>query len=127
MRALDTSIGAVFGEAETDNEATTVRGLAASRGSYTGTARVIHSPEEFARLQPGDVLVTVSTTESFNTVLPLLGALVTDSGGLLSHAAIVSREFGIPSVVGTRDATTLIPDGALVRVTGDSGEVEVMG
>jgi pyruvate,water dikinase len=73
------------------------------------------------------VLVTVSTTESFNTVLPLLGALVTDSGGLLSHAAIVSREFGIPSVVGTRDATILIPDGALVRVTGDSGEVEVMG
>jgi pyruvate,water dikinase len=127
MRALDTSIGAVFGEAETESESTTVRGIAASPGSYTGTARVIHGPEEFARLHPGDVLVTVSTTESFNTVLPLLGALVTDSGGLLSHAAIVSREYGIPGVVGTRDATTLIPDGALVRVTGESGEVEVMG
>jgi pyruvate,water dikinase len=127
MRALDTSIGALFGEAETDSEPTTVRGIAASPGSHTGTARVIYGPEEFARLQPGDVLVTVSTTESFNTVLPLLGALVTDSGGLLSHAAIVSREYGIPGVVGTRDATTLIPDGALVRVAGESGEVEVMG
>jgi pyruvate,water dikinase len=127
MRALDTSIGALFGEGESESEATTVRGIAASPGSYTGIARVIYDPEEFARLQPGDVLVTVSTTESFNAVLPLLGALVTDSGGLLSHAAIVSREFGIPGVVGTRDATTLIPDGALVRVAGESGEVEVMG
>jgi pyruvate,water dikinase len=127
MRALDTAIGALYGEAETDSEPTTVRGIAASPGSYTGTARVIHDPQEFARLHPGDVLVTVSTTEAFNTVLPLLGALVTDSGGLLSHAAIVSREFGIPGVVGTRDATTLIPDGALVRVAGKSGEVEVMG
>jgi phosphohistidine swiveling domain-containing protein len=127
MRALDTSIGALFGEAEIESEPATVRGIAASPGTYTGTARVIYGPEEFARLQPGDVLVTVSTTESFNTVLPLLGALVTDSGGLLSHAAIVSREYGIPGVVGTRDATTLIHDGALVRVVGDSGEVEVMG
>jgi pyruvate,water dikinase len=127
MRALDTAIGALYAEAETDSEPTTVRGIAVSPGSYTGTARVIHSPEEFALLQPGDVLVTVSTTESFNAVLPLIGALVTDSGGLLSHAAIVSREFGIPGVVGTRDATTLIPDGALVRVAGDSGEVQVMG
>jgi pyruvate,water dikinase len=127
MHALNTSIGALFGEAETESEPTTVRGIAASPGSYTGTARVIYGPEEFALLQPGDVLVTVSTTESFNTVLPLLGGLVTDSGGLLSHAAIVSREYGIPGVVGTRDATTLIPDGALVRVAGDSGEVQVMG
>jgi rifampicin phosphotransferase len=60
-------------------------------------------------------------------VLPLLGALVTDSGGLLSHAAIVSREYGIPGVVGTRDATTLIHDGALVRVDGAAGAVEILG
>ena len=126
MRALDTAIGALFGEAETESEPTTVRGIAASPGSFTGPARVIHGPEEFALLQPGDALVTVSTTESFNAVLPLIGALVTDSGGLLSHAAIVSREFGIPGVVGTCDATTLIPDGALIQVAGDTGEVQVM-
>ena len=69
----------------------------------------------------GDVLVTATTTESFNIVLPLLGAIVTDSGGLLSHAAIVSREYGIPGVVGCRDATALIADGARVRVDGDRG------
>ena len=127
MRALGTSIDALFGEAEVDSEPAVVRGVGASPGTYTGTARVINSPEEFTRLRQGDVLVTVSTTESFNTVLPLLGALVTDSGGLLSHAAIVSREYGIPGVVGTRDATALVPDGALVRVTGDTGEVEILG
>ena len=58
-------------------------------------------------------------------MLPLLGALVTDSGGLLSHAAIVSREYGIPGVVGCRDATALIADGARVRVDGTAGEVVV--
>jgi rifampicin phosphotransferase len=126
MRALDTAIGTLYGEAEVDSEPATVRGIAASPGTYTGTARVISGPEQFVRLQPGDVLVAVSTTESFNTVLPLLGALVTDSGGLLSHAAIVSREYGIPGVVGTHDATTLINDGALVRVDGRIGAVEIL-
>jgi len=58
--------------------------------------------------------------------LALLGAIVTDAGGLLSHAAIVSREFGIPSVVGTRQGTSLITDGARVRVDGDAGEVTVL-
>jgi rifampicin phosphotransferase len=56
----------------------------------------------------------------------LLGAIVTDSGGLLSHAAIVAREYGIPSVVGTREATAIIPEGARVRVDGSAGEVAVM-
>jgi pyruvate,water dikinase len=76
-------------------------------------------------LQRGDVLVTPTTTESFNIVLPLLGAIVTDAGGLLSHAAIVSREYGIPGVVGCRDATALIADGSQVRVDGTAGEVFV--
>lgn len=72
------------------------------------------------------MLVTGSTSEAFNVVLPLVGAIVTDSGGLLSHAAIVSREFGIPGVVGSREATQLIPDGARVRVDGAAGEVTVL-
>ena len=59
-------------------------------------------------------------------VLPLLGAIVTDRGGQLSHAAIVAREFGIPAVVGTRDATSTIPDGATVQVDGSAGEVRVV-
>ena len=59
-------------------------------------------------------------------VLPLLGAIVTDRGGQLSHAAIVAREYGIPAVVGTREATTMFPDGARVRVNGDKGEVQLL-
>ena len=76
--------------------------------------------------QEGDILVTKATTAAFNTVLPLLGAIVTDRGGLLSHAAIVSREYGIPAVVGCTDATTRIPDSARVRVDGEAGEAAIV-
>ena len=92
---------------------------------YEGPARRVSGPTEFDRIVQGDVLVTESTTEAFNILLPLLGAIVTDSGGLLSHSAIVAREYGIPGVVGTRDATDRIPDGTRVRVDGDAGEVTV--
>ena len=68
-----------------------------------------------------------ATTEAFNILLPLLGAIVTDNGGLLSHSAIVAREYGIPGVVGTREATERIADGTLVRVDGTAGEVTVLG
>ena len=105
----------------------TTPGLAASGGSYEGTARRIAGPHEFDRIEQGDVLVTESTTEAFNILLPLLGGIITDAGGLLSHAAIVAREYGIPGVVGTREGTQLIADGTRVRVDGDKGEVVVLG
>jgi pyruvate,water dikinase len=126
MEATGIALGAVFGSAETEHEETMLRGLAASTGVYEGTARLIEGPTEFGRIEQGDVLVTVSTTEAFNILLPLLGAIVTDSGGLLSHSAIVAREYGIPGVVGTRDATTRIADGARLRVDGNAGEVTVL-
>jgi pyruvate,water dikinase len=87
----------------------------------------VSGPSEFDRIVKGDVLITEATSEAFNILLPLLGALVTDTGGLLSHPAIVSREYGIPGVVGTRDATDRIADGVRVRVDGDRGEVTVLG
>ena len=127
MEATGIALGAVFGSAETEHEETMLRGLAASTGVYEGTARLIEGPTEFGRIEQGDVLVTVSTTEAFNILLPLLGAIVTDSGGLLSHSAIVAREYGIPGVVGTREATTRIADGARVRVDGTTGEVTLLG
>jgi pyruvate,water dikinase len=104
-----------------------LRGLAASGGVYEGPVRRVSGPADFDRIVKGDVLLTESTTEAFNILLPLLGAIVTDSGGLLSHSAIVAREYGIPGVVGTRDATDRISDGARVRVDGDAGEVTVLG
>jgi rifampicin phosphotransferase len=126
VRASMATGEAMFGTATAPNEPRRLRGIGASPGSFAGIARVIFSPADFGRLQSGDILVTPSTTESFNIVLPLLGAIVTDTGGLLSHAAIVSRELGIPGVVGTREASKQIADGAALRVDGLTGEVFVL-
>jgi rifampicin phosphotransferase len=123
MRATGIVIDAMFGSSQEEHEEDKLRGLAASGGTYEGPARRVAGPTEFDRIQKGDVLVTECTTEAFNILLPLLGAVVTDSGGLLSHPAIVAREYGIPGVVGTRDATDRIPDGQRVTVDGDAGEV----
>jgi len=127
MRATIIALGALFGSSEAQHDTDLLRGLAASPGIYEGPARLVSGPAEFNRIVQGDILVTVSTSEAFNILLPLLGAIVTDSGGLLSHSAIVAREYGIPGVVGTRDATERIPDGSRVRVDGSAGEVIVLG
>ncbi|MCS5693137.1 PEP-utilizing enzyme [Cyanobium sp. FGCU-6] len=127
MRATGLALAALFGSSEAPHEEHRLRGLAASPGIYEGPARLITRSTEFDRIQRGDVLVTASTTEAFNILLPLLGAIVTDSGGLLSHSAIVAREFGIPGVVGTRQATAVIADGQRLRVDGTAGTVTVIG
>jgi pyruvate,water dikinase len=93
---------------------------------YEGTARVIADAADFGRIKKGDILVARSTSPYFNAVLPLVGAIVTDRGGQLCHAAIVSREYGIPGVVGTREATAIIRDGARIRVDGGAGSVEIL-
>ncbi len=126
MRAMGIVIDAMFGSSTAKHEEHVLRGLAASGGIYAGPARRVSGPSDFGRIQQGDVLVTESTSEAFNILLPLLGAIVTDSGGLLSHSAIVAREYGIPGVVGTREATDRIPDGVRVRVNGDAAEVTVL-
>jgi pyruvate,water dikinase len=117
----------LFGEADEANSETVLHGLSVNDGTYEGTARLVKDSSDFAKIMQGDVLVTRNTSPYFNVVLPLLGAIVTDRGGQLSHAAIVAREYGIPGVVGTRDATTTIPDGARVRVDGATGEVHLLG
>jgi pyruvate,water dikinase len=127
MRAIFISLGHLFGSSQAEHEEKVLFGLAASKGVYEGPARRVSGPSEFGRISKGDVLVTESTTEAFNILLPLLGGIITDNGGLLSHAAIVSREYGIPGVVGTREATQRIGDGVLVRVDGDAGEVTLLG
>jgi pyruvate,water dikinase len=126
MRALGISLGHLFGSSQAQNEEKVLYGLAASKGVYQGPARRVSGPSEFGRIVKGDVLVTESTTEAFNILLPLLGGIVTDNGGLLSHAAIVAREYGIPGVVGTREGTQRITDGMRVKVDGDAGEVTVL-
>jgi rifampicin phosphotransferase len=127
MRATFIALHHLFGSSAAQNEQKMLYGLAASKGSYEGPARRVSTSAEFGRIARGDVLVTESTSEAFNILLPLLGAIVTDNGGLLSHAAIVAREYGIPGVVGTREATERIADGVRVRVDGDAGVVTVLG
>jgi phosphohistidine swiveling domain-containing protein len=127
MRATGIALDSLFGSSEAEHEHDLLRGLAASPGVYEGPARRVAGPAEFGRIVQGDVLLTPATTEAFNILLPLLGAIVTDNGGLLSHSAIVAREYGIPGVVGTREATERIADGTLVRVDGTAGEVTVLG
>jgi pyruvate,water dikinase len=100
-----------------------LKGFAVSPGSYEGPVRVIRNIEELPTVRKGEVLVAPSTGAAFNVVLPLIGALVTERGGVLSHAAIVSREYGLPGIVGCVGAATKLKTGMRVRVDGDTGEV----
>ena len=100
-----------------------LKGFGVSAGVYEGPVRLIRDVEELPTVQQGEVLVASSTGSTFNVVLPLIGALVTERGGVLSHAAIVSREYGLPGIVGCVGATTRLKTGMRVRVDGDKGEV----
>jgi rifampicin phosphotransferase len=127
---LETAIGmgvaGIWSESSAPSEARLVRGLGVSAGLAEGIARVVHDVNGFGKLQQGDILVTRSTTAAFNVVLPLLAGIVTDRGGTLSHSAIVAREYGIPAVVGSREATRLIPDGSRIRIDGTLGEAVIL-
>jgi pyruvate,water dikinase len=100
-------------------------GLPASSGSYAGPVRVIHGESEFDQLHPGDVLVCPITSPVWSVLFPQVGALVTDTGGILSHPAIIAREYGIPAVVATGNATSVLCDGQLATVDGSAGTVRV--
>lgn len=100
-----------------------IKGVAAAPGSYTGTVRVILDETEFDKIEPGDVLVCPITSPVWSIIFPSVGALVTDTGGILSHPAIISREYGIPAVVATANATELLKDGQVVTVDGGAGTV----
>jgi pyruvate,water dikinase len=103
-----------------------VRGHAGSPGKATGTARVISSIAEADRLQKGDVLVAETTAPPWTPLFGTAAAVVTDTGGILSHCAVVAREYRIPAVVGTRTATARIRDGQRVEVDGDEGIVRLV-
>jgi phosphohistidine swiveling domain-containing protein len=125
QRAVDLALDAIFATPPTDRNGP-VQGQGVGGGTYIGPARVVVDTADLSRIRPGDVLVTTATSPAFNVVLPLISAVVTDWGALLSHAAIVAREAGIPAAVGCGDATSRIPDGATVRVDGDNGVVSVL-
>ena len=101
-------------------------GTAASAGVVEGRARVVRKLEE-ARIEKGDILVAPYTDPAWTPLFPIAAGLVTEVGGLMTHGAVVAREYGIPAVVGVDGATEAIRDGALVRVNGTQGYVEVLG
>ncbi|MBI2760655.1 MAG: hypothetical protein HYX51_04425 [Chloroflexi bacterium] len=100
-----------------------LRGIAASGGVVTARARVALSADEGAEIEPGEVLVAPFTDPGWTPLFTVAGAVVMDLGGLLSHGAIVAREYGIPAVVNTREATTAIRTGQLITVDGSAGIV----
>ena len=100
-------------------------GLPASPGRASGPARVIRTPEEFDRLQPGDVLIAPVTTPAWTPLFARAVAVVTDTGSPLAHASLAAREYGIPAVVGTGSATARLQNGQMVTVDGTTGLVEV--
>lgn len=104
-------------------EDSVLRGSAGSRGRVEGVARVVHSVDELHLIEPGEILVCRSTTPPWTPVFGSIAALVTDTGGVLAHGAIVAREYAIPAVMGTKIATRVIRDGQRITVDGDAGEV----
>jgi len=109
-----------------DAEEGVLKGMAASGGVVEGTARVIMSPSQLDELQQGEILVAPVTAPSWGPVFGKIAATVTDIGGMMSHAAIVCREYGVPAVTGTGKASTLIKTGQRLRVDGTQGKVTIL-
>lgn len=107
-------------------EAGVLRGTGASAGVVRGPARVILTSNEFGRIGPGDIIVCPSSNPSWVPVFAIAGGLVTNTGGVLSHAAVVAREFGLPAVVGVAGATTAIADGRQLEIDGTAGTVRLL-
>jgi len=114
---------ATGGETPVFADSAALHGIGGSSGSYQGTARVLQSVDEVGRLERGDVLVTRFTDPGWTSSFAGLGAVVTETGGVLSHAAVIAREYGFPAVLGVSGATQTIQDGERVLVDGDNGRV----
>ncbi|MGA8663750.1 MAG: phosphoenolpyruvate synthase [Thermoplasmata archaeon] len=108
---------------DSSEQAPLVRGFGASPGIAGGIARILRSAEEMDRIKAGEVLVTTMTTPDMVPAMSRASAIVTDEGGMTCHAAIVSRELGVPCIVGTRDATKKIAEGSEITVDGKTGSV----
>ena len=104
-----------------------LQGLPAAAGVTEGLARLVLTTDEFDQVKPGEIMVCQMTNPAWVVVFSKIKGVVTDTGGVLCHTAVVAREFGIPGVVGTGDATYRIKTGNRVRVNGTTGMVEILG
>ena len=119
----ENEIGSVFSEDQNQIKTSEIKGLGANNGIVTATARVIESFDEIDKLQEGDILVTKFTDTGWTPKFAILKGIVTEYGGILCHAAIVSREYGIPSIVSCTDVMSKIKDGEIITINGSTGEV----
>ena len=103
-----------------------LKGIGASAGVVRGPARVALGPEDFERIHRGDIIVCPSSNPSWVPVFAIAGGLVTNTGGVLAHAAVVAREFGLPAVVGVAGATRRIADGQTIEIDGTAGTVRLL-
>jgi phosphohistidine swiveling domain-containing protein len=102
-----------------------LRGIAASSGTVTGRARVCRNLDEISKIEKGDILVTVATDPGWTTVFSIIGGVVVETGGVVAHAVMISREYGIPCVANLTRACDQIPDGATITVDGGTGRVVI--
>jgi len=100
-----------------------LKGISASAGIVKGKVKIILDPSENSKMKKGDILVTEMTNPLFLPAIQRAKAIITDVGGLLCHAAIVSRELGIPCVVGTKRATKILKDNQKIKVDGEKGTI----
>lgn len=100
-----------------------LKGIGASNGVVTGRARVCRKLDEIRKIEKGDILVTVATDPGWTTVFSIIGGVVVETGGVVAHAVMISREYGLPCVANLTSACNLIPDGATITVDGTSGRV----
>ena len=122
------AVGRFFGgPPQESSEPGVLKGNAGSRGTARGTARVIRSLADAGKLQKGDILVAETTAPPWTPLFATAAAVVTDTGGILSHCAVVAREYMIPAVVGVGMATAVIQDGQLIEVDGTAGTVRIIG
>ena len=112
-------------ESETALSAHVVHGIGGSPGRYQGPARIVRTEADFDRTQPGDVLICPTTNPAWTVLFTIIGAVVAEHGGVLSHPAIAAREYGIPAVVNAPGILASVVDGQIVDVDGSSGEVRL--
>ncbi|MGF1527701.1 MAG: PEP-utilizing enzyme, partial [Candidatus Competibacterales bacterium] len=121
------ALGKFYGEPPPQPEdGQSLNGYPASPGKARGRAVVLHSLAEAERVQPGDILVADTTSPPWTALFASLAGLVTDTGGVLSHAAIVAREYRIPAVVGVGKATATIKEGQIIEIDGDTGVIRLL-
>lgn len=114
------------GDTVTTVDDAVIRGTGASAGIARGPARVVLGLDDFGRVRPGDVIVAPSSNPSWVPLFAIAAGLVTNTGGVVSHAAVVARELALPAVVGTGDATSRIADGQVIELDGTTGDVRLL-